>query len=691
MHRYNSKQANEDRDKFLNIKIQREFEKTRISSTQQSLINSYNTTILNRKLTFFIGYYSQIYYSTDLFNLKTIIDIQKYSKFEDVKLSALSQNNCEVINEILEHPDLLAKCISIIQETRAQHMNYICISFLPSLFDLFTTEESCIKFLAFLDNLYSLNIKAAYNAAKCVFLSPSFIQFIQSITESLPMDLSMVVNNESAEEFWRDFIVLFKQKAPEMDFLAASLLSGTHGSDYFYNSFLLPAVHSPLVYGLYNLQDLSQNSVERFMIDCIDSINVVQLIFHDFSNTSFLGKGEHQVGDIFSKYSRPLLLTDNDILILSFVQSYYKLHEEKSKVLSFPDLKDGFTLYYFKSSGSKTHNSTEASPFVTFMSEFPNASIPISHPSEDNTVFDTVFNEYILPLSTSKKDFKTRLAFDIIKSMPDNFKKNYGSGGNISKLKKCCSVLEQINVICNNEKEICLIQKDVLRFYFARLYFYFEQSAPKEIPDEIYNYPGKWQEFVISVARNFYTWKDSNKYDGDFPGYIISLFLMKYICFDKFIYSYSWMLEADKIIFDRIDMEKTKIIEYIEQNIKSFEPAISAIRAAYEATSPITTFRIVSNALTSFTKAISSKFQAFGGDESTPVYIFLFLKARPNRFVSWTMFINFIMFVKFRGAFVFPGFESVHTLVIAIVHYLLKDTKYISHANEFEAQIEICL
>lgn len=438
--------------------IKAEIYEESLQNTKKSLIDYFKKLILKRKYAFFLAYYSKKYLQ-DCKNLSNSFDLQNHTKFDNIP-EIINKKYTDLIQYVIQNPDKLSHSIMTILQTKS-NSDFISLSFLPSLFELFTTKESCDNFIKFVDELciWDKNNYYSFSAAKSVFVSPQFTRFVESVVETISVDLATIEKEDDAVKYWNEFTENFKSKLSHINYLSYTILHKNYAVEMFKKSFIEPALKSPLIYGLYPVK-ITLTEKEQIILDAFEKIHVAETIidqikindieFYDF------------IGEMLPDYSKPYLLTEDDILVLDYINQLINSDDSNNQI-ELPKINDSFKLFSLKPSGV-LYGVTKQNPINTIFANIPKFSIQIvENPNQQSyDTFTDLLMNYSLPFSPEFNIFRNRLGIDLISTKWAEISNTNNENLEEKKLIRYKNNLDKLETIYNFEKQICKSRKDLL-------------------------------------------------------------------------------------------------------------------------------------------------------------------------------------------------------------------------------------
>ena len=438
-------ESSQIREKIIAENVNKKLTKEITVSTYRSLFEKLNENLLDRKVSFFSHYVAENLYQNVVFKdsklLETIFTEISYSS---INFSQNQNKFFEIIKFFWNHIDVLASSIFIIKKIQQKGVDFIqnlVFSTIPSIFNFFITFDYCDLFLTFLNKLHETDTELFYKFGQLAFLTPEFMNFVDSVLKYCSIDCSCIADDENAKQFYQEFIKFADDEKDKIGYLVEKLLQIHGAEDILLNSFLKPAAHSPALFGLCSPEGTIQPYTETRLLSAIKTEDVVKRLFHIltsyslYSTRSSLNSQVSQVSqfsienqqeieedtdmDIFSiimkipSFSPTMIFSKNDLILIDFL---WTLSDKNQKAESIPTLNEEFELLKVRTeidllNSNQIKKSNNILNVQKSILKLP-PPIQIDY-SACNNIYD-VYKSESLPFSFSFERFKSKLALDYL-------------------------------------------------------------------------------------------------------------------------------------------------------------------------------------------------------------------------------------------------------------------------------------
>lgn len=246
----------------------------RIKLLNQQLCENFDEILAKRKLYMFMLSYYQDFYT------KTIDPIFFSSLFDDAKTlhptkSSTPRNTLKHIRYFRENISVLSRTVIFLAGNRADLINILTYSTIPSIFQLLTRYSEQKLYLKFIEELNETNKihqqedkdkkELCILFARPIFLTPEFRIFVQAIADQISVQFCKIHGTALAEQFLSEFLVNAEKFIHLCPPIIGKIANKIYSSKLINESFFQEAIRNPLYFGFVQIGE-SENISEATSI-----------------------------------------------------------------------------------------------------------------------------------------------------------------------------------------------------------------------------------------------------------------------------------------------------------------------------------------------------------------------------------------------------------------------------------------
>lgn len=652
----------------------------RIKILNQQLCENFDEILAKRKLyMYMLSYYQDFYTKTiDPIFFSSLFDSRK--TLQQVKSSA-PRNTLNHIMHFRKNISILSRTVNFLAGNRADLINILTYSTIPSMFGLLTQYNEQKLYLKFIEELIEANKMHESKDdkkdffilfARSIFLIPEFMIFIQAIADQVSVQFCKIQGTALAEQFLSEFLV----NAEKFIHLCPPIIGKIANKIYSYRiineSFFQEIIRNPLYFGFVQIGEseyisegtsivLSETATRSNFIENLTNI-LLKSRKNDHKNAY------SEVAKNITAYQSVYYATTYDVQLINVLASLAKVGE-----LAVPeDLPTEYGLNIFQDtiivSPSQVEDLTSKDKKDPVISAAENSlrslltcadPMPmIDHPHLSSFLQINLIDQ--VPSHISQKQYAY---FSILKSCKNLYQHNIGKK---TPLEEFIKIL--IPNIKSQKKVTTLASSQKLQNYTTSLTQM--HYAKRKITDLLTEKKFEISYIALSICFNNHEIKASGKafvsksglinhfkdlenawiafakqthFTADIPKEMLLATMLKIYKYDNMMFlDKNKLIKMDKLFIDSlsgdydINQSNKELDNLFKNESQKLKHAVDLMDRAFKVQSTLLAMKLISALFESIKKVLNEVIGTPGMEELTPTLLYVAYSAKPPNFISKT-------------------------------------------------------